>query len=204
MQQPGLGDYGLGWSINRDWNGHRVIWHSGAMPGSSATLWLVPAEKIAIALVANQIGAPVNQLAGEILRDLLRVGQPAATGSRGSEEATPSMPASNSAPTVNPVGRYRGTVSTCPKPEVLAIDVRGPREIGVTLGTASARPLEAASLTAVRLFGTLSSTGSSDSTYQLELRVVGDRLEGPVTRRTSLGPRANVAVTLWAELARER
>ena len=78
------------------------------------------------------------------------------------------------------------------------------REIGVTLGTASARPLEAASLTAARLFGTLSSTGSSDSTYQLELRVVGDRLEGPVTRRTSLGPRANVAVTLWAELARER
>ena len=65
MQHAGLGDYGLGWSINANWSNHRIIWHSGAMPGSSATLWLVPAEKIAIALVANQIGAPVNQLAGE-------------------------------------------------------------------------------------------------------------------------------------------
>lgn len=204
MQQPGLGDYGLGWSINRDWNGHRVIWHSGAMPGSSATLWLVPAEKIAIALVGNQITGPVNQLAGEILQDLLRVGPPAATGSRGPEEATPANPASTGASTVSPVGRYRGTVSSCPKPEVLAIDIGGPSDIGVTLGKASARQLEEASLTAGRLSGTFGSTGSGDITYRLELRAVGERLEGPVIRRTSLGPRANVAVTLWAALERER
>ena len=36
------------------------------------------------------------------------------------------------------------------------------------------------------------------------LRVAGDRLQGVVTRRTGLGPRANLAVTLWAELDRER
>jgi hypothetical protein len=64
-----------------------------------------------------------------------------------------SMPASTSAPTVNPVGRYRGTISTCPKPAVLALDVRGPREIAVTFGAASA-PSQPASLTAARLSGT--------------------------------------------------
>ena len=76
MQMPGLGDYGLGWQVDRSWTKHTIIWHIGAMPGSSTAQWLVPAERIAIAVVANQIGAPVNQLAGEILAALVPAGPP--------------------------------------------------------------------------------------------------------------------------------
>ena len=93
---------------------------------------------------------------------------------------------------------------TCPKPETLAIEVQRPGEIGLTLGSASPRLLDG-TFTGGRLATEFSSTtGSTKSQYQLDLRLVGTRLEGPVTRRTSLGPRANVAVTIWAGLERER
>jgi CubicO group peptidase (beta-lactamase class C family) len=203
MHQPGAGDYGLGWSINSNWNKHRVIWHSGAMPGSAATLWLVPAEKVAIAVVANQIGAPVNQLAGEILAGLLPAEQPAA-GSRAAEDAKPSTSVSTPSTPDQSTGRYRGRLMTCPKPQMLAINVQRPGEVELTLGSAGPRLLDG-TFTGGRLYTEFSSTaGSTTSRYQVDLRLVGNRLEGPVTRRTGLGPRANMLVTIWAELESER
>jgi hypothetical protein len=93
---------------------------------------------------------------------------------------------------------------TCPKPEMLAIDVQRPGEVELRLGTARPRLLDG-TFTGGRLRVEFSSaTGSTKSQYQLDLRLVGNRLEGPVTRRTSLGPRAKVAVTIWAELESER
>ena len=202
MQQKGAGDYGLGWSVNDDWNDRTVVWHSGAMPGSAATLWLVPDEKIAIAVMANQIGAPVNRLAGEILADLLSVGQPAAR-TRATDEASPSMAPTTRAPDQS-TGRYRGRLMTCPTPEMLVTDVQRPSEVELTLGSASPRLLDGTFM-GRRFYTEFSSpTASSKSRYQADLRLVGNRLEGPVTRRTNLGSRANVAVTIWAELERER
>jgi CubicO group peptidase (beta-lactamase class C family) len=202
MQQPGPGDYGLGWNINRTWMGkHKVVWHSGAMPGSSATLWLVPAEKIVIAVVANQITAPVNRLAGEILAELLP-GE-SATTAQASEQSRPSA---SSPPTddVNLIGRYRGVIQSCPKPEAIVLDVRGPRDVVVTFGRSEAKPLANVRLNGGKLAGIFNvPRGAEEDDYRLELRLVGERLTGPVTRRTSLGPRANMMVTLWAELERE-
>ena len=77
MQEPGIGSYGFGWLVNPDWRGRRVIFNSGAKPGASAALWIVPADRVAVAIVANQIGAPVNQLAGELLASALGL-EPAA------------------------------------------------------------------------------------------------------------------------------
>jgi hypothetical protein len=75
----------------------------------------------------------------------------------------------------------------------------------VTLGTAASRSLFDISVQARRLLGTFeASSESSESQYRLELRAMVTRLEGAVTKRTSLGPRANLLVTLWAELERER
>jgi CubicO group peptidase (beta-lactamase class C family) len=199
MQQSGLGDYGLGWSINRTWARHTLVLHTGAMPGSASALWLIPAEKIVIAVVGNQITAPVNQLAGEILAAL--VPGPLAAAAKAPEQPAPTLAQDASIP----AGRYRGTLRTCPQAEPLAIDVKTPGEIAVTLGTAEPRSLFDISVQAGRLFGTFeSSTGSSERQYRLELRAMGTRLEGVITRRTSLGPRANLLVTLWAELDRER
>ena len=145
--------------------------------------------------------APVNQLAGEILAAL--VPGPPAAAAKAPEQPAASTPAPDAASIL--AGRYRGTLRTCPEPERLAIDVKAPGEIGVTLGAAEPRSLFDVSVQPGRLLGTFeSSSGSSESQYRLELRAAGNRLEGAVTRRTSLGPLANLLVTLWAELDRER
>ena len=75
----------------------------------------------------------------------------------------------------------------------------GPATSLLTLGTARTRPLEGARFRwreAIR--NVQQQLDGIESEYRLDLRVMGVRLEGPVTRRTSLGPRANTAVTLWA------
>jgi CubicO group peptidase (beta-lactamase class C family) len=200
MQQKGLGDYGLGWSINSSWNGHQVVWHSGAMPGSSATLWLVPERRIAIAVVANQIGAPVNQLAGQILGQLLPGGQSAPAPAENAPRAqVRSLIAAGEGG-----HRFRGRLLSCPAPEPLHMDARQANAIKVALGSGSPTSLEGR-LTSDGLSGSFSpSTGPRASGFRVDLRLNGNRLRGPVTRRTSLGPRANVLVTLWAELEREQ
>jgi CubicO group peptidase (beta-lactamase class C family) len=197
MHQSGPGDYGLGWSINRTWGRHTVVWHSGAMPGSASALWLVPAEKIAIAVVGNQITAPVNQLAGEILAAL--VPGPPAPAAKPPADAKPSPPAPSR---TIPAGRYRGMLRSCPTAETLAIEVKSPGDMAATLGTERPRSLYDVSLAGGMLTGAFESL--DERVYRLELRVAADRLQGVVTRRTGLGPRANLTVTLWAELERER
>jgi CubicO group peptidase (beta-lactamase class C family) len=206
MQEPGpTGEYALGWSVNDIWFGpRRIIWHSGAMPGASATIWMVPAERIAVAVISNQIGAPVNQFAGEILGTLLKVGPqpPAASGA-------PDKPAAAGVTSPRPAGpdlrgRWRGTLTDCPGSASLLVDVQTGSDIGATFGTRSFASLESSSAVDGRVYGTFRApTAIGDSTFQLQLVARGDRLEGPVTRRTSLGPRGNDVGTLWASLVRE-
>jgi CubicO group peptidase (beta-lactamase class C family) len=203
MHQAGPGDYGLGWSVNLTWNRYPIVWHSGAFPGSAAALWTIPARKIAVAVIANQIAAPVNQLAGEILGALVPGDAPAAPV--GTAQA-PKPPAPASAPiaaaSLQP-GRYRGTLMTCPTPETLTFDVRRPNEIAVSLGAAAAKPASQSTLDEGTLIGTFSGTaGSREAEYRFYLRAVDTRLEGPITRRIGVGPRANEVVTLWAQLER--
>lgn len=45
--------YGLGWYINPDDNGYKVVWHEGGMMGASSIIKLIPEENIAIAVLAN-------------------------------------------------------------------------------------------------------------------------------------------------------
>jgi hypothetical protein len=75
----------------------------------------------------------------------------------------------------------------------------------VTLGAAAAKAAGNVSLDEGTLTGTFSgSAGARDAEYRFYLRTADNRLEGPITRRISLGPRANEVVTLWAQLEKER
>jgi CubicO group peptidase (beta-lactamase class C family) len=203
MHQAGPGDYGLGWSVNRTWNRFPVVWHSGAFPGSAAALWTMPAQKVAVAVIANQITAPVNQLAGEILGALVPAGPPAAPAPA-LAPAKPIAAQARTAPTAYPAGRFRGTLMTCPEGQPITIEVRESGEINVTLAGAAAVPVQNASLDeGPLLHGTFSGrVGGNEAEYRFYLRPTGNGLAGPITRRVSLGPRANVTVTLWATLQR--
>jgi CubicO group peptidase (beta-lactamase class C family) len=203
MQRPGPGDYGLGWAVNRNWHGRRVVWHSGGMPGSSAALWIVPSDGIAVAVVSNQFGVPVNQIAGDVLGALLRV-----------DAETPAGPAPSSAPSdsararrsaVDVGGRWRGTLSGCPAPDAALVEVRGDADVSVAVGDRASEPMETPTAANGRVSGRLRiRTPAGESTWRFDLSADGDRLAGPVTRTTSLGARGTTLVTLWADLAREQ
>ncbi len=198
MREPGLGSYGLGWSVNPNWHGRLVLFHSGAMPGASATLWVVPAERIVIALTANQIGVPVNRIAGEILELLL-----AATGETPPLRAGDEAPGGEPAPPAEEVhGRWEGTWSTCLEPEPIAVEVSTGDEVLVTIGDGHPLRVESAGVSGGRLTGELQTSPRVE--YRFDLTAGGGRLRGPVVRRTSLGPRGNTVVTLWADLVRRR
>jgi hypothetical protein len=203
MQQPGPGDYGLGWSVNLTWNRYPIVWHSGAFPGSAAALWTIPAQKVAVAVIANQITAPVNQLAGEVLGALVPGSPPAAQAPVAPKAPIP-VPV-RAAPAGIQTGRYRGALMACPSPEALTLDVQGPHEMTVTLGAAGPKLASNVVLDEGTLVGTFNgSAGTRDADYRFYLRVSENRLEGPITRRISMSPRANEIVTLWAALDRER
>jgi hypothetical protein len=94
---------------------------------------------------------------------------------------------------------------TCPTPEPLTFEVSAPREITVAIGAAGAKPAGNLVLDEGTLIGTFNGlAGTRDAEYRFYLRVTDSGLEGPVTRRIGLGPRANEVVTLWAQLERER
>jgi CubicO group peptidase (beta-lactamase class C family) len=199
MRQPGLGGYGLGWNVNPNWHGRQVAWHSGAMPGAAATLWTVPGDGIAVAVLANQLGAPVNQFAGELLAATLGVtvpsGGPGRQADTGGDRQAPRSVA-------DVRGRWLGTLSTCPDTTEIAFDIGEKDAVAVTLaGAPAASP--SASVSPARLSGSFAAPGPvGPSTYRYDLRPAGDGLAGTVVRTTGLGPRGTVAVTLWVQLRR--
>lgn len=65
VQDDGSG-YGLGWAVAR-LAGHRVIGHNGGQAGSSTCLKLVPDRQLAVAIMSNVEGVPLDDLANSIL-----------------------------------------------------------------------------------------------------------------------------------------
>jgi CubicO group peptidase (beta-lactamase class C family) len=61
--------YGLGWRIE-DWKGKRKIAHSGAQPGTSTDLVMLPERGIAVAVMCNIADVHASQLADGILAEV--------------------------------------------------------------------------------------------------------------------------------------
>lgn len=190
MRQPGPGSYGLGWSLNPDWRGRVVQWHSGGMPGVATTLWVVPSDRIAVAVVASKAGVPVNQIAGEMLEQILGLSPPPASGAgeRKDDESSSSLPTSLK-------GRWRGTLSECAGGERLAIEIRAAEDATLVVNDGDARPMHSISVRDGR-FAATGRAADVRFTYQFDLRVDGSVLVGNVRRTTSLGPRGSNSVTL--------
>ena len=51
--RPQFAGYGLGWSL-RDYRGHKVVGHGGALTGMVSTVQLVPDQKLGIVVLTNQ------------------------------------------------------------------------------------------------------------------------------------------------------
>ena len=171
-----------------DWRGRRVIFNSGAKPGASSALWIVPADRVAVAIVANQMGAPVNQLAGEILASALGLepaaaAAPAAPAPAGPKAAPPPLPP----PGPELRGQWRGTISSCPRTLKFSLDIRGTHDLIATLGDDAPQVAEAGAAARGEASGTLKpSADMASSTLEFDLFVKDDHLEGPVKRYDAL------------------
>jgi len=51
--RPQFAGYGLGWSL-RDYRGHKIVSHGGALTGMVSTVQLVPDQKLGIVVLTNQ------------------------------------------------------------------------------------------------------------------------------------------------------
>ena len=197
MQRPGPGGYGLGWSVHRDRAGRAIVSHGGAMPGSSATLWVMPSEKIAVAVVANTAGTQVNQIASEAVKTLLRSSEsPRRT-------ARPHAPG-RSRPRGDRgdlTGAWHGELA-CPEPTPLTVTIAGPEDATIAIGSGPPQPLRSVGAADGTFAGRVHSPERGGAELRFALRLRDGRLAGPVQHATSLGRRGRNAVTLWVELSR--
>jgi len=63
--------YGLGWIIDEEWNGYHVVYHHGGGAGSNTTLFLIPSEDLAVAVLCNANSMIPFQVCDDIVSVLL-------------------------------------------------------------------------------------------------------------------------------------
>lgn len=57
--------YGFGWFIQQGIE-HKVVRHGGNLPGTATHLYLVPSERLGVAVLTNLSGAPAGQIAEQV------------------------------------------------------------------------------------------------------------------------------------------
>jgi CubicO group peptidase (beta-lactamase class C family) len=192
--------YGIGWAIGDSATGYRVVSHTGGMGGVSTGLYLIPEEKVVVAVLANSMTSLPHRLADETLAALLPkwiIGSPPASGTAPEFRPAPEL-----------AGEWSGAICTYKAELPFALRISEAGKVEVRL---SGRKTE---LSDVRWQdGTLSGrfsgdVGTEDANrrpyfIQLSLRLRGDALNGAATAISLPGRRLGNALTQWAELKRQ-
>ena len=75
--QPTFAEYALGWRL-RDYQGRKIVSHTGGLAGMSSQITLVPAEKLGILILTNSESDLMAALTYRLLDDLLGAPRPRA------------------------------------------------------------------------------------------------------------------------------
>ncbi len=62
--------YGMGWSILKDAQGHRILMHTGSSIGGTSVLLIHPDSKIVVAMICNHSRSPFSKEAREAIAEL--------------------------------------------------------------------------------------------------------------------------------------
>lgn len=73
--RPTFAEYGLGWRL-RDYQGRKVIWHTGGLAGMTSQVTLVPAERLGIVILTNSESDLMAALTFRLLDDFLGAPRP--------------------------------------------------------------------------------------------------------------------------------
>ncbi|MBX3148024.1 MAG: beta-lactamase family protein [Gemmatimonadales bacterium] len=133
-ETPAFGShYSLGWVVGQD-RGHRLVQHSGGMPGVSTILHLYPEANAVIVVLTNASAAPF----GDVLSEAAAVILPGYADSLKAERARPRpTPAPAAfAPPAELVGTWTGTLRTWTRTLPFELEVRSSGEMQTQIGEA--------------------------------------------------------------------
>jgi hypothetical protein len=107
--------YGLGWWTNADIYGYSTISHAGSLDGVSASLWLIPSERLVVAALANIESEIIFQIVDDIFEHLLPPYAAGLASERAAAQTVPLTTAPTTPDFVPPselVGEWRGIIQT--------------------------------------------------------------------------------------------
>jgi CubicO group peptidase (beta-lactamase class C family) len=192
--------YGIGWMINEDLNGYRVVSHTGGMGGVSTTLRLIPSEKLAVVVLCNSSTPVPHQVSDQILAALLPKWHVA--------PATPPAQ-SNFRPTPALIGTWIGTLSTYKADMPLVVQVLESGDVHAKLGGQFKMLLNDVSwennVLSGRMLGDIETEDANRRPYylQLNLKLRGSLLNGSASAISQPARRVGNALTQWVELKKD-
>ena len=202
--------YGLGWWVRDDQNGYRTVLAQGGTDDTSASLELVPAEGIAVAVLANKGDPLPSVVIDAILAEMLP--RYRENLERKAQKPEP-PPADLSHPDAAFVGTWNGTISTDRGPVPLTITVRESGDTRGTLGRGSVTALTNVKFDPKfgtfrfrgRMAGELNVDDAGQGPFDLyfELYVRGSALEGCATTIPRPESQEGNGLSFWVELKRD-
>ncbi len=206
MQEPSAdqGDgshYGIGWVISQH-KRHAVVRHDGGMPGVTATLMLLPAAKIAVAVVCNTKSDLPRRVAAEIVAALRPHGLP------GRRVGRPFSAEVRRKPPRRLVGTWIGHIDIGQELVPVTLSVKRPKALWAQIGDPPARgKLSGVNYSDGHLTGWTkarlrSDRGEPARMLRLSLEFREDQLSGAVTEFFRSAEGLPNALSYWADLER--
>jgi hypothetical protein len=191
----------MGWWIQDDYYGFQSVYGSGGTTKASATLRLLPAENIGVAVLANKGTTLTDKAADAVLAELVPAirERQAASGVAGGP-ARPRPTASDAL-----AGTWKGIIATHEGNRPLVLRVNREGQVSAGLGAAIVSPLARGLATATRVFGTfvgdlrVADAPAPPYNLQIGLERNGERLLGFVTTQPLPG-QSGSPLSFWVEL----
>jgi len=191
--------YGMGWWVNPDLNGYRVVFGSGGTFDSAAALYMVPSEGIVVAVLANtgtSLADKVFQQAVSGLLPKFRDQRDKSAQSVKLPEASPNT----TQPAPKLAGKWTGEIQTWRGVVPLTLSISPTRDIHATINSQD-RVLQNASVEDNEAYGVFEGDVRTPDAprppynLEIELYLRGDTLAGAATTRGN-GPALPYWVTL--------
>jgi CubicO group peptidase (beta-lactamase class C family) len=220
MQQrttpEGGSGYGVGWFIEDNEYGYRVISHGGGMGGVATLLTLVPSEQVVVVTLANASSPLPFEVAAEILDALLPHYAERRAQQKAAQPEQPEQPAPF-APPPELLGSWRGSVLRDVDELPFRLTFQPDGDVHARLGDQLATLVNDTAFADNRLSGELwGDLGTPDARrrphhLRLDLTLRDDALNGAVIAISdepdgeggAPGRRVGNALAAWAELRRE-
>lgn len=184
-------NYGVGWFLDKR-GPHQVVYHRGAMGGVATTLSLIPARKMALAVLSNDAQRLADRVSDEILKQVL------------GDWPTPSSSQARPSQSKPPVsGTWVGYVSTYKEEIPFTLDIATNHvRLGSQLETVLNDAEWSDGVLTGRMQGDIGTSDSSRRPHALSLRLKlrDGKLNGSISALSLPADRAGNALSHWMEL----